>query len=351
MSKAPKSKKLRPTEISLFCSQVSLFLHAGLSLVEGLTLLLDDVSNPAFSEVIKRVSAAVEQRQPFAEAMMNTRAFPAHLIKMVNIGELSGNLDEVMASMSDYYEREGQLKARIRNSVTYPVILIVMMCAVVLLLIVRVLPMFDNLLHSIGQDMPAVARGLMSFGGFLGDFWWIILGVVVLLFLIYHLMKVTVGGRAALDRFKAGFFMTRKTYQKMAAERFAAAMAFLLRSGVDLDTALQLSQDILGNAYMAKKIEICRKHVAEGESLSDALYQAKIFPRLFTRMLGIGFKTGNLDEMMLKLADMYEQEVDNALHRITGAIEPTFVALLSIVVGIILVSVMLPLIQFMSQIG
>ncbi len=349
--KKSRAKKLAPAELSLFCTQVALFLEAGIAPVEGLSLLREDVGDPYFQGVLDGVCRAVEERRTLTDALTETGAFPAYLLRMVSVGEVSGNLDEMMKNLSRYYEREQNLRQRIKRSVTYPLVLILMMSAVVLLLVVQVLPMFDSLLRSLGNEMPPFVAGLLSFGNFVGKYWWLIAAVVLALYLAYRLWKRTPGGRNALDAFKARFFITRSVYQKIAAERFASAMTFLLRSGVELELSLELARDILGNAHMSRKIEIARVRISEGQSFHDALAEAGIFPRLFTRMLGLGSKTGGTDEIMQKLEDIYEQEVDTSLHRITGAIEPTFVALLSIVVGVILVSVMLPLIRVMSSIG
>ncbi len=348
----PKSsKRLRHSDITLFCTQVSLFLRAGIPLSEGLSLLREDIDNPVFEAVIRSVSDAVENRKTLAEAIRRTGAFPAYLTRMVGIGEMSGNLDEIMQTLADFYEREGALRQRIRSSVTYPIVLIVMMSAIVLLLVVQVLPMFDDLLRSLGGQMPPIVRGLMTFGQFVGRYWWAIVLVVVLLAALPRVIGMTPAGKKALDRFKTDFFLIRSLTRKIAAERFSSAMAFLLRSSVDLEVALELTGELLDNSYMQQKIDDSRAHIAKGESIPDAFYKAGIFPRLFTRMLAVGFKTGDLDGMMSRLADRYEQEVNLSLGRVIGAIEPAFIALLSIVVGVILISVMLPLIQIMSSIG
>ncbi len=342
---------LKSSEITLFCTQVSLFLRAGVSLVEGLALLCEDIDNPVFQAVLVSVSHAVENRKSFADAVRQTGAFPSYMVRMVGIGEMSGNLDGVLQALADFYERESQIKQRVRSSVTYPLVLIVMMSAIVLLLVVQVLPMFDDLLRSLGGEMPPMVRGLMSFGHFMGRYWWSLALIVLICFLVPRLLRKMPRGRRSLDQFKTKFFLTRSLTKKIAAERFSSAMAFLLRSSVDLEISLELTGELLDNSYMQGKIDECRRRVSQGEDVPDAFYQAGIFPRLFTRMLAVGFKTGDLDGMVSRLSDMYEQEVNTSLSRIIGAIEPAFIAMLSVVVGIILISVMLPLIRIMATIG
>ena len=351
MSMSKKSKRLRPSEIALFCTQTSLFLRAGVSLVEGLSLLRADIDNTALQEAIQAVSQEVENRKPLAEAIRLSGAFPTYMEHMAEIGERSGNLDGVLQTMAEFYEREGQLKQRIRSSVTYPVLLIVMMSAIVLLLVVQVLPMFGDLLRSQGSDLPGVARGLLSFGQFIGRYWWLLLTVVLAVCLVFIFARRSKGGRSALDHFKASFIFTRSLTRKIAAERFSTAMAFLLRSNMDLDQSLSLAGELMDNAYASNRISDCRERIAGGEDAPEAFTQTGIFPRLFSRMLAVGFKTGDLDSMMFRLSELYEQEVDTSLGRLIGAIEPSFVALLAVVVGVILISVMMPLLDILSSIG
>jgi type IV pilus assembly protein PilC len=191
----------------------------------------------------------------------------------------------------------------------------------------------------------------MNFGTFVTSYWWAILAGIVVIAGFYLLLRATRGGRMFLDAFKANSPFTRSVYRKMAAERFVTAMGYLISSNVDVEVSLDLTKDIMGNQYMTGRIEDCRKLMDSGATMYDALHEVGIFPRQFSRMLAIGFKSGEIDSMMNRLSEIYEAEVDASLKRVTGSIEPIFVSILSIVVGIIMVSVMLPLINIMSMIG
>jgi len=346
-----KAKRLRPDEIALFCTQISLFLRAGVSLVEGLALLKADIEHQVLSDVIGAVYDAVTKRLSFTEAIRQSGAFPPYMERMTAIGEKSGHLDDVLQTLADFYEREDQLKQRVRSSVTYPIILIVMMSAIVMLLVTSVLPMFGELLRAQGSDLPGIARGLLGFGEFVGTYWWLLLLILALCIAVPMAARRTSGGKQFFDRLKADFILTRTLTRKIAAERFSAAMAFLLRSHVNFEEALDMTGGLLDNEYMSQKIKECQDRITSGEEAPEAFTRTGIFPRLFARMVAVGFKTGDLDGMMLRLSELYEQEVDASLGRLIGAIEPSFVALLSLVVGIILVSVMVPLLDILSSIG
>ena len=348
---AEKTRLLKPDQLSLFATQISLFLRSGLSLTEGLTLMEEDIGDSRFRTCITKVLEGVEGRRPLHDAMRNAGGFPEYMLRMAEIGEFSGRLEGMMNALSLFYEREQNLRQRVKSAVTYPLLLLLMMTAVVFLLIVRVLPMFDRLLGDLGGSMPSFVRGLMNFGAFTSKWYIAILATIAALILFWIVFKRTAAGRSCIDVFKASFPVVRGLYRKMAAERFATAMSFLLAGSVDLEISLDLAKDILGNRHMSKKINSCLSMMQSGSALHDALYQCGIFPRQFSKMLAIGFKSGEMDSMMERLAGIYEQEVDSSLRRLTGAIEPAFVALLSVVVGIIMVSVMLPLIEAMSNIG
>ena len=349
---AKKGLRLKSSDLSLFASQISLFLRSGLSLSEGLVLMEDDMGDKNFRAAVSAVRQSVDDRMPLHEAMEQVGCFPPYMVQMASIGEVSGHLEGMMDALTRYYEREAGLKQRIKSAVTYPLLLIVMMTAVVFLLIVRVLPMFSNLLASLGQvELPGLVAGLLAFGDFITVYWWAVLGGLIVVVGGFLLFRRTAFGTAFMDRFKANSFVTRGVYRKIAAERFSTAMSYLISSNVDVEMSLDLTKEILGNAYMSGRITQCRKLMEDGTTLYDALYEVGIFPKQFSRMLAIGFKSGELDSMMNHLSSLYEQEVDSSLRRITGSIEPIFVSILSILVGVIMVSVMLPLIDIMSMIG
>lgn len=348
-AKTGRGSKLKPSELSIFCTQIAMFLRSGITLVEGLGLLIEDLDTGRLSACVKKVYKFVEDRELLSDAMKKAGGFPDYMIRMVAIGEVSGNLEDMLYSLSRYYERDQALKQRIKSAITYPIVLLLMMSAIVLLLIVQVLPMFNDILQAMGSEMPGVVKGIMAFGQFLSAYWMFVLGGIILLVAGFMIMKRTKGGALFWDRFKASFPISRSVTGKIAAERFSTAMAFLIKSNIGMESALEFAKDILGNTYMSKRIEEVEKMTAQGESVYDAVYKAGIFPRLFTRMLGIGFKTGDLDGMMQRLSEIYEQDVDATLKRLTSIIEPAFVAILSVIVGLILISVMLPLIEVMSS--
>ena len=344
-------KKLNSSELSLFCGQIGIFLSSGISLLEGLEIMSEDIGGRRLQKTIQELSGAIRGRKTLSEGMELCGAFPEYLVRMVVIGEVSGNLEKVMSSLARFYEKQQRLNEHITRAVVYPLILIIMMCAVVVLLATQVLPMLGDILTSLGGEMPAIARALMNCGGFITGNYIAIFSVLIALFILYFICRITAYGRLTLDKFKATFPFSRGLYRKITAGRFSAAMAFLTSGDIDMELSLKMAGDILSNTYISGKIEECRKNSAYGEPIYEILNRSGMFPNRFSKMLSIGFKSGDSDTVIRQLADTYEHEVDKSLTRITDSIEPIFVIFLSIIVGVILISTVLPLVRIMSLIG
>ena len=342
---------LTPNELSTFCSQVAMILKSGIPVAEGISIMYEDTENAQGREIMKGILDHVEVGEPLYAALEATGRFPKYMRDMVEIGEQSGKLDEVLDSLVDYYEREETISSSIRSAVTYPMVMIVMMILVIGVLVVKVLPIFNQVFAQLGSELTGFSRAVMDFGSGLGKYSAVIVGVVAALAVLFFVLRSTKAGRELLGRFKASFFVTRRLAAKIASGRFASAMAMMLASGMDTDKALDMVERLVDNPVIHEKITRCRQLVAEGSSFSEALAKTEIFTGVYARMVSIGFKTGAADAVMKKLADGYEKEVDAQISGMISILEPTLVAVLSVIVGMILLSVMLPLMGIMSSIG
>ena len=346
-----KARKAASFEISALCSQVSLFLRSGVTLVEGLWLLEEDMGREPFKDIIHVVNGFVSDREDFSVALKKSGSFPDFFVKMVEIGETSGNLEEMLGRLARYYERKESVKQRIARSITFPVVLIIAMAVAEILLLARVMPVFEDILVSFGSTMPGFAKVLMNFGAAISQNGLAITVALLAAVLLVVLLKISPFGERLFDRINASLPLRGEIYRNTCAEHFSSAMSILLKSGVNMETALDLTKQIMGNNVMAEKIDTSIEEIKKGQSLPEALEKASIFPKLFVRMLSIGNKTGKMDSMMLSLADTYEKEVDSSIDKMVSLMEPVCVAVLSVIVAALLISVMLPLINIMLSIG
>lgn len=337
-------------EISAFCAQIAMIMKSGIPMAEGISIMCEDMKNSEGKAILESIREQVETGEPLYVALGATGKFPKYVVDMTEIGETTGRLDEVMDSLYTYYEREEAIAKSIRNAVTYPLIMVVMMVLVVTVLIVKVLPIFNQVFVQLGSEMTGFSRTVMNLGQLIGRYSFVLIGVVVVL-AVWLIMRKTEGGRKTLQKWNASFFATKKLNAKIASGRFASAMSLMLASGLDTDQSLDMVYKLVDNDYIKEKIAACKQHITDGANFSDALVRADIFTGVYARMVSVGFKTGSVDTVMAKLAERYEEEVDTDIGNIIAVLEPTLVAILSIVVGMILLSVMLPLMGIMSSIG
>jgi type IV pilus assembly protein PilC len=344
--------RLESGELAWLCEQIALIQKSGVPLPEGIEMLAQSADAPRQQAVLRGLAAGLQKMIPLSDAMIEMDSFPAYLVRMAKVGEVSGNLDSVMASLAAFYARDDELRRKIRSALVYPTVLLVMMLGIIVLLVARVLPVFSQILSSFGGSMPAFSQGLLSLGLFVGrQAFWLLPLLVVLVTGIVLWLGHTPSGRRLADRAKLGLPLVGPLYSRIYTSRFAVSLAYMLRSGIDMDSAMELSESVMGNALVAGRISDCREKIRKGADTFTALQETRLFPRLFIRMLALGNRTGELDSVMTKIARAYESEVDNRLTRLTGIIEPLLVVLLSIIVGAILLTVMLPLVEIMASIG
>ena len=351
MAKQNNRRPLSPSELSAFCSQISLILKAGISVQEGISIMEDDNQNAFGEEILKIIREHAQIGEGFSTCLEAAGVFPKYMLDMVHIGEQSGRLEEVMDSLSDYYERNEAISKSIKSAVTYPALMIIMMLVVIGILIIKVLPIFNEVFAQLGSQMSSMSQGIMRFGMVLNRYSAVIIALLAIVVIVMLIVRKTSGGA----HFFAGLFHrfpgTRKLAEKISAGRFASAMALMLSSGLDVDDSLSMAKELVEDEHIKSKVAQCQENIAGGTSFSEALTQAGIFPAVYARMISVGFKTGSVDGVMKKIADRYEVEVGEQIDGLISVLEPTLVAILSIIVGMILLSVMLPLMGIMSSIG
>lgn len=342
---------LPSNETSMFCAQVALILKAGIPLYDGMETLCESIEDEKFRKNFQKISDIVNDTGSLYEAVKQVGFFPSYMVNMIHIGEESGQLDDVLEGLSRYYEREASVKKSVQSAIAYPMILIIMMSAVIALLVMKVMPLFEKIFINLGTEMSNSGKAIMNMGMIIGKVA-LVLTILLLISIIGFYIYSKIGnGTEKTEVILSKIPAVRNLNNKMAASRFASVISMMLSSGLELDRALEMASEIVTDGLAKKKIEECANLVKEGTSFPEALAKIQMFSALDSRMINVGFKAGRLDGVMSKMSEVYEEEVDQSLAKLVSFIEPTLVAVLSFIIGGILVSVMLPLASIMSSIG
>lgn len=342
-----KSKYLSASELSTFSGQLALTVKTGIPVSESIMILKEDAETQAAEKLFSEILDKVELGQDLASSLRETGVFPGYMLQMIEIGEASGRLDQVLFSLESYYKREDNLTKSIKSAVTYPTIMLCILVAVILVLVIKVLPIFNEVFISLGGKMSAIAVGAMNLGAAISKYSVALIIILAVIVAIIVVMRLTEGGRIKMKVFAAKIF--KKISTKMESGKFASGMALMLASGVDINKAVELTVPLITNEEMSKKVKELDIMMSEGGSFTECVTKVGIFTGMQARMLSLGFKSGNLDEVMEQIAVNYEEEVDNRLDHLISVIEPTMVAVLCIIVGLILLSAMLPLMGVMTS--
>lgn len=344
-------KALSNTELTTFCSQFALILRSGISSLEGLSIMQEDSPKGEGQELLSGMIRTMEETGSLYEALTASEVFPPYLCSMVEIGEQSGRLDDVMASLSEHYRREDEMAKNIKSAVSYPLVMLGMMIVVIFILIVKVLPVFNEVFQQLGTGLGGISGAILSLGNTVSRYALVFVLVAAVIAGLFLYFAFTAKGRRQIRVFARSFLPTRKLMEKIACSRFASGMYLSLSSGLDTDQSLEMVSRLVDHPVIQEKIRNIQALILEGTSFADAVSQTNMFSGIYARMVSIGYKTGAMDDVMKQISVQYDEEIDSRMSDLVAKLEPTLVAILSIIVGLILLSVMLPLMGIMSNIG
>lgn len=344
------ARHLSNTELSVFFRETALLQKAGITPAEGIEELLEDAGDDA---VLRQLKTQLDEGARFHEALLSTGVFPDYVTGMVRIGEEAGALDAVLTSLADHYEREEQIRESVKSAVIYPCLMIAMMLVVVFVLVTRVLPIFSLVFAQLGTGMTGLSAALLHAGQVLNRYSIVLLIILVLFVALFFYLYATNSGRAKAAAFLEHFGPTNAIRRDIASGRFADALSLMFKSGIPLsEETMEMARTLVSHREMAADITRFYTYVEqEALSIPEALKKAGIFKGLYSSLMSASFKAGEQDTVLERIAARYEEDTDKKIYRLIGVIEPTLVILLSVIVGLILLSVILPLIGVMSNLG
>ncbi|MDF1617786.1 type II secretion system F family protein [Petrocella sp. FN5] len=350
MSKS--NHKLPKEEIIIFARQLALVIDSDISLYEGLEMIKNKTDHSELIVILEDMLSGIKAGRSLGEVIHNhEKAFSSFITNMVDIGEKSGDLTGTLNQVADAYEKELEAAVRVKSAVTYPIILSVLMFAVILLLVLQVLPMFNEILTSLGGEMPTLTKGILSISFFIGDYILVFLGLMTVALIFYYYYKRTIGGRLFLDRLKFKLPVIKDIYASLTAVRFARNLAVLIRSGISISIGIKMIKPIMNNLYVESKMDHAILDINKGKPVDKVIEDLNLFPWVLIKLFSVAQTTGHMDAMLDKAANVMEKETDARLDRLTTVIEPILIILLSLIVGIILISVILPIVSIMDSIG
>jgi len=346
-----KQAKLTDYEISVFCRQMSILLKAGIGPAESVNILMQDITTSSGKSILDALRQVLSSGEQLHVALKISNVFPEYVVNMVEIGEESGNLDVVMDSLGSYYEREDAIKESIKSAVSYPMIMIIMMLIVIVVLITKVLPIFNQVFAQLGTSMSSFSKTLMNFGTSLSRYSGFLIALLFVIVLLIFIINKNNKAKAIFTSIICKIPTIGKMYESIAAERFANAMVLTLSSGMDTFESLRLANNLVENKVMNDKINECINGIANGKSFPEATKEAQLFNQFYNKMIEVAFSTGSIDVVMKQIAERYRLETTRRMSNFISILEPTLVIILSLIVGMILLSVILPLMGIMSNIG
>jgi type IV pilus assembly protein PilC len=342
---------VRSKDISVFCRQFATMIAAGLPLVQCLQTLGVQAERKNFRDIIAKVAVDVEAGSTLSEAMgRHPNVFNELFVNLVSVGETGGVLDAMLARLSTYLEKAQALRHRVQMAIVYPALVVTIAILVVTFLLIFVIPVFAGFFQKAGVPLPLPTRIVIAASQILQNYWYLlILGFMAFVFL-FRVWYRTDGGRLTVDRFMLRAPVVGPLLRKIAVARFTRTLSALLGGGVPIIDALRITARTAGNRVVENAVMEARERVTAGQTLGERLRESKVFPPMVVQMVMVGEQTGALDNMLAKVADYYEDEVDVAVAGLTSLLEPVLIVFLGIVVGGIVISIYLPIFQVVTLI-
>lgn len=338
-------------ELAGFCEQVCIVLKSGIGLEEGMYMLAEEIEEKRSKQIMKDVEQSLEKNESFAQALKQTKAFPPYLCNMVEIGETSGKLDEVMAGLQQYYTREHIMKSSIRNVVSYPLFLFFMISVILAALVGWIMPMFQNVFDNLNVDAASSSSKIMKFGIGVGTTVSILAACLILFILAGTLWYQTEAGKQKVHGFVTVCPFTKKTADLLAKGKLIASLSVMLSSGMEARESLEMAEQVVEHNGLKKKMQACVQRLETEAHFAETLRDENIFTGMQGRMLALADKAGVLDEAMDTVRTSCDEEIGEQLTSLCSKLETALVVALSLVIGGVLIAVMFPLVSIITSIG
>lgn len=344
-------KKVKDKDLAVFCKQFSAVLNAGVTIISALEMMSEQLENKTLKRALQEAQSYVQKGGTLADAFkLNPKVFPPIMINMTAAGEMSGNLEICFDRLTTHFETANALHSKVKGAVTYPIVILIVVVAVVAVLLVGVIPQFSQMFDDLGSELPAATQMLVNLSNFLQHKWYILVIIVAAIVIGLKAFGKTEPGSLMYAKIGIKFPLFGNLTIKSAAATFSRTMATLMASGISLIDAVEQIAKMINNRIIREALLDAKTQIAKGVPLSKPLRDCGIFPPMLPQMTKIGEETGNIEDMMDKVADYYEMEVNDATDALTAAMEPLIIVIMGVVVGGIVMAIYSPMLSMYDAI-
>lgn len=337
---------IKPRDLAVFCRQFVSMSRAGVSILECLKLLWEQTENKILQKSIQEVRAEVEKGESLADGLAKQKkVFPSIMVTTVAAGEASGSLDTSLDRMADQFEKSAKTRAMVKKAMIYPAVVAIVAVAVVIVMLVVVIPQYSSMFEDLGTELPGITKAVVAMSDFLMHYWFILVPIIIAIIVAVKKFKASPAGQLTFGRLAIKLPITKNLTVKSACSQLARTLATLLAAGVPLVEAIEITANTMDNVLFKNALMQAKEEVIKGAPLSEPLEQSHLFPPMLYHMIRIGEESGNTEEMLTKLADYYDEEVEIATQSMMAAMEPLIILVLAAIVGVLIGAVMAPMLK------
>lgn len=344
-------KKVKSRDVSVFCRQFYSLLTAGVSVVSSLSMLAEQTENKTMATAIMNMHDSVQKGENLANSMRKEGIFPSVLISMVAAGEASGNLEGSLVRMAEHFEKDTKLKGMVKKAMIYPIVLLVVAVAVLVIMVVAVIPSFSDMFADMGSELPGLTQALLDLSKFIQGYWYIIILAVIAIVVAYKVFTSSPNGKRTMATLAMKLPGIGNLNTKSESARFARTLSTMIASGMTMVEAMNITSSTMENILFREALEESTVQIQRGVNLSDTLRKCELFPPLILHMVGIGEETGNLEEMLNNCAGYYEEETELATQSLMAMMEPMIIIVLAVIVCVILGAIYGPMATMYKDLG
>lgn len=339
----------KPRDLSVFCRQFVSMTRAGVSILEALKMLSEQTENKQLKKAVEGVRVSVEKGETLARSLKEyPKVFPELMVNMVNAGESSGSIDVALERMAVQFEKANKTRALVKKAMMYPIIVCLVAIAVVIVMLVVVIPNYATMFSELGTDLPGITKAVQAASNFIIGYWYILIPVIIVIAILLKMFSQTDMGKHVFHGLQLKIPALKNLKIKQASSQMARTMSTLLAAGVPLIEAVEIVGNTMDNVYFREAMDTCKNEIIIGQPLSRPLEEVGLFPPMVYHMVRIGEESGNTEEMLNKLADYYDEEVEMAVQTLMAAMEPLIIVVLAVIVGILVAACMAPMLSMYS---